>query len=1109
MTRVVSSSALSDDPLWYKDAIIYQVHVRSFFDTNADGIGDFQGLMQKLDYIERLGVTAIWVLPFYPSPLRDDGYDIANYTNVLPMYGTLKEFMVFLTEAHRRGLRVITELVMNHTSDQHPWFQRARHAAAGSRERDFYVWSKTPEKYQGARVIFKDFETSNWAFDPIVHEYYWHRFYAHQPDLNYDSKDVQRAMFRILDTWLDRGVDGLRLDAIPYLFEREGTSCENLPETHAFLKLVRKHVDERFKNRMLLAEANQWPEDVVTYFGDGDECHMAFNFPIMPRLFMALRLENQFPIVDILDQTPPIPTNAQWAMFLRNHDELTLEMVTDKERDYMYQVFARDPSMRLNLGIRRRLAPLLKNDRRQIELLNVLLFSLPGAPILYYGDEIGMGDNVYLGDRNGVRTPMQWNADRNAGFSTASPQRLYLPVINDPEYNYEAVNVQNQENNRQSLLWWMRHLIHLRKQHQAFSRGSLMFLRTGNQRILACIRECESERILVLANLSPSSQYVELNLLENKGRVPRELFGRTQFPVISESPYTLSFSPYGYYWLLLEEKPEVEEVIPPLTLAVSGSWLDVLKGRSRPAMLDALQRFLVNSPWFQTPEKFIDHLFIVDDFRLFGSQEPVMLLIVQVEFYDGSLGRYAVYLTYVEGEEATRFEALYPKAVVARLQRPTGEVGLIVDATFVDRFYQDVGGFLAHRRVVRGQVGSLQFDMKRGAFEAGVPGQVSCVGRENNRFLAVFDERFLLRVYRGLDFGLSPGVECSRFLTDVQHFPFIRPLVGSVSYGDAGRERMTMAAVYGFVPSQSDMWEYTLSFLVSAFQRVGARMGEHGGLPEVPRSVFEVVGRDPPGFVWESFGVYMDQVKVLGQRTAALHRALGETRNPGFVPEVFSDFYKYSQYQSQYGLMREVVRLLVQCLPSLDERAQVLGREVVGSEREMLERFKWLRNRRVASLRIRVHGDLVLGKVLFTGKDFVFVDFEGEPGRSPSERRNKASPWRDVAALLRSLHYASYSAVARVPAGEMPAGVDVDGLRRLWYQWASALFLGSYLEGVRDAWFVSRDPGEVRAFLDAYLLERALVELRNELESRPERAHIPLEGIVQVVRFGKLEDQKS
>jgi maltose alpha-D-glucosyltransferase/alpha-amylase len=533
------------DPHWYRDAIIYSLRVRAFYDSNGDGIGDLSGLTEKLDYLEDLGVTALWLLPFYPSPQRDDGYDISNYVDVHPEVGALADFRTLLREAYRRNLRVITELVLNHTSDEHPWFQRARRAKPGSVERDFYVWSDTPSRYSEARIIFKDFEKSNWTWDPVAKAFYWHRFYSHQPDLNFDNPSVRKALLRVLDFWFELGVDGLRLDAVPYLYEREGTNCENLPETFAFLEELRSHVDEKFEDRMLLAEANQWPEDAVRYLEGGKRCHMAFHFPIMPRMFMALRMEERFPITEILSQTPALPENCQWGMFLRNHDELTLEMVTDEERDYMYDAYGRDPTTRINLGIRRRLAPLLDNNRRKIELLNLLLFSLPGTPILYYGDEIGMGDNTHLGDRNGVRTPMQWSADKNAGFSRANPQRLYLPVIVDPEHHFQSVNVETQQSNPSSLLWWTKRLIGLRKKYPVFGRGSCRFLDPGNPKVLAFIRELDEERVLVVANLSRFAQFVELDLSQLQGLVPVELFGRTKFPILRETPFVLTPGPHG------------------------------------------------------------------------------------------------------------------------------------------------------------------------------------------------------------------------------------------------------------------------------------------------------------------------------------------------------------------------------------------------------------------------------------------------------------------------------------------------------------------------------------------------------------------------------------
>jgi maltose alpha-D-glucosyltransferase / alpha-amylase len=542
----------ADDPLWFKDAIIYQLHVKSFCDGNGDGIGDFQGLLRRLDYIELLGVNCLWLLPFFASPLRDDGYDVSDYRAVHPDYGTLEDFRTFLQAAHSRGMQVIVELALNHTSDQHPWFQRARHAPPGSPERDYYVWSDSDRKYSQARIIFLDTERSNWSWDPEAQAYYWHRFFSHQPDLNYGNPAVLREMLGVLDFWLTMGVDGLRLDAVPYLVERDGTSCENLPETHALIKAVRRHIDEHYANRMLLAEANQWPAEVREYFGDGDECHMAYHFPLMPRLFMAIHQEDRFPISDVVARTPFIPETCQWALFLRNHDELTLEMVTEEERDYMYLAYTADPEARLNLGIRRRLAPLLGNDRRRIELMTALLFSLPGTPIIYYGDEIGMGDNIQLGDRHGVRTPMQWNADRNAGFSSATPERLYGPVITDPVYSYQAVNVASQQDDPASLLQWMRNMIGLRKMFRVFGRGSIEFLEPENRKIVAHVRRYQQDLILCVSNLSHFAQPVMLDLSAFAGCTPIEMLGYTAFPPIGADPYFLTLGPYDYYWFELQ-----------------------------------------------------------------------------------------------------------------------------------------------------------------------------------------------------------------------------------------------------------------------------------------------------------------------------------------------------------------------------------------------------------------------------------------------------------------------------------------------------------------------------------------------------------------------------
>ena len=714
--EIATLAALEDDPLWYKDAIIYQLHVKAFMDSDGDGIGDFKGLSQKLDYLQSLGVTAIWLLPFYPSPFRDDGYDISEYCDIHPSYGNLKDFKAFLRAAHHRGLRVITELVINHTSDQHDWFQQARKAPAGSSRRNFYVWSDTWVKYQEARIIFQDFETSNWSWDSTADAYYWHRFYSHQPDLNFDNPQVHKAVLRVLDFWLKIGVDGLRLDAVPYLYEREGTNCENLPETHAFLKKLRAHIDARFRNRMLLCEANQWPEDATVYFGDGDEGHMNFHFPLMPRLFMALRMEDSFPIIDILDQTPDIPDVCQWAIFLRNHDELTLEMVTDEERDYMYRFYADNPQMRLNLGIRRRLAPLLANHRRRIELMNGLLLSLPGTPVIYYGDEIGMGDNIFLGDRNGVRTPMQWSPDRNAGFSRANPQQLYLPIIVNPEFHFEVINVESQDSNHHSLLWWMRRMISLRKRFKAFSRGTLTFLHPENQTILAFVRSHEDQNLLVVANLSRFVQFVELDLSAFVKTTPVEMFGLTEFPSIDKSPYSLTIGPHSFYWFYLQPasvRTEADRTIPetagePPLFECMASWHEVLADRGRSRFEKVLSAYVRSKRWFGGKARQIKQARIQEWFPLPDDRQDTVFLFLQVDYVGSESETYVLPLIYVPARLALELIHERPEAVVGRIKfLQKAEEGFLLDAPAEMGFCNNLLKMIEQRRHGRGRFGEI------------------------------------------------------------------------------------------------------------------------------------------------------------------------------------------------------------------------------------------------------------------------------------------------------------------------------------------------------------------------------------------------------------------
>ncbi len=811
----------SDEATWYKDAVIYEVRVRSFFDSNDDGVGDLRGLTSKLSYLQDLGVTAIWLLPFYPSPGRDDGYDISDYTGIHPEVGTLIDFEELVTEAHRRGLRVITELVLNHTSDQHPWFQRARRAPAGSPERDFYVWGDSPDRYRDARIIFRDFEVSNWTWDREAGAYYWHRFYGHQPDLNFENPAVQEALLGVVDFWLAKGVDGLRLDAVPYLYEEEGTNCENLPKTHVFLRTLRAHIDAKFPNRMLLAEANQWPEDAAAYFGDGDECHMNFHFPLMPRMFMAIHQEDRFPIVDIFAQTPALHPSCQWALFLRNHDELTLEMVTDEERDFMYRAYADQAAMRINLGIRRRLAPLVGNARRKIELLDGLLFSLPGTPVLYYGDEIGMGDNVYLGDRNGVRTPMQWSMDRNAGFSRANPQQLVLPVVLDPEYHYESLNVENQQRNPTSLLWWTKRLIALRKRFAAFGRGSIEFLSPSNARVLAFLRQHGEQTVLVVANLSRFTQYTELDLSKHKGLSPVELFGVTRFPAIGDSAYPLTLGPHGFYWFELERPSAAEEraSLPPPPPLVEGSTVEaLLLGDERSLLADALVTFLEGRPWFEGRGHTMRSAQIESVQRVPG--QPVFFTFVRVDYVDADAELYSVPLTFMPGEPRVT-----PAAVLAALQlTPRGgdaSRGVLVDA-------MEDGA--AARSILAVVSGREQVDRTRAASVRGAAalhaeaGEIEPrkMGRERGHTTLAYGSRFVLKLSRRLEEGASPEVEVGRLLA-AQGAGVVPPLLASLELRPTRAEPMTVAVLHGFVPNIGTAWELVQKELGLYYDRVLAR----------------------------------------------------------------------------------------------------------------------------------------------------------------------------------------------------------------------------------------------------------------------------------------------
>lgn len=1105
------NSILDDDPLWFKNAIIYEVPVRAFADSNGDGIGDFVGLTQKLDYIQDLGVTAVWLLPFFPSPLKDDGYDISDYTNVNPIYGTLEDFKEFLSAAHQRGIRVIIELIVNHTSDTHPWFQRARRAPKDSVIRDFYVWNDTSDKYREARIIFQDFESSNWAWDPVAKAYYWHRFYCHQPDLNYDNPAVRQAIFEVLDFWLTLGVDGLRLDAVPYLYEREGTNCENLPETHQYLKELRQYIDTKYPNRMLLAEANQWPEDAAQYYGNGDECHMNFHFPLMPRLFMSLRMEDDFPIIDILEQTPPIPDNCQWGLFLRNHDELTLEMVTDEDRDFMYRVYAQDSQMRVNLGIRRRLAPLLGNDRRQIELLNSLLLSLSGTPILYYGDEIGMGDNVYLGDRNGVRTPMQWSSDRNAGFSRANSQRLYLPVIVDSEYYYETVNVEVQRANPNSLWYAIKRLIATRKRFQAIGKGSFELLHPENRKVLAFIRSYNDENILVVANLSRFVQTVELDLANFKGAIPVEIFGRCEFPTIGESPYFLSIGPYAFYWFTL--KPQLVTASPISqaqlpTLVYTDRWQQIFgQGELNTTVEKTLSDYLQTCYWFDGKDRKIQSARNTSIIPISHNNTEAQMVGVKIEYIDGEPQTYLLLLGHAQGEQAIHLLAEMPQVVVARLRgQDPDNVEVLYLAIADNNFLTCLLDAIAHNHSfsgVNGQLIASTTERFPATEEISEFRPVPLVEEEQRNSCIIYGERLMLKIFRKLDEGINPDLEIRRFLSEKQRLQHFAPLAGSLEYRPFGSNKsVTVGILQEYIIHARNGWNYTLDSLRDYLERV---MIEQSDLTEVPASVGSVLALqtvEVPELAQQTIGSYLASAELLGQCTAELHVALAcDWENPDFAPEPFSSLYQRSIYQSARNLSGQTFRALKRRWSLLPQETQTLAHSVLEQQDQISNCFQALFQQKITALRLRCHGDYHLRQVLYTGKDFIIIDFEGDPSRTLNERRMKRSPLRDVAQMLQSFSYAAEVALQR----EVESGMisrDRLSLIRQWTQfwkcWVSAVFLKSYLATASQDSFLPKTEQELQVLLDSYFLERVIYNLNYELHNRPQRVEILLQQLLRL-----------
>ncbi len=1090
-----AAAGAAADPLWYKDAVIYELHVKAFFDSNGDGIGDFRGLTEKLDYVADLGVNTIWLLPFYPSPFRDDGYDVSDYHNIHPAYGSRQDFRTFVREAHKRQLRVITELVVNHTSDQHPWFQAARQAPKGSPKRDYYVWSDDPNKYAGTRIIFTDTEKSNWTWDEVAQQYFWHRFFSHQPDLNFDNPHVRQAVIRTMRFWLDMGVDGFRLDAIPYLIERDGTSNENLRETHEVIKEIRANLDEKYNGKLLLAEANMWPEDVREYFGDGDECHMAYHFPLMPRMFMAIAQEDRHPIVEILQQTPDIPENCQWSIFLRNHDELTLEMVTSKERDYMYNMFAADKRSRINLGIRRRLAPLMENDRERIKLMNSLLLSMPGSPVLYYGDEIGMGDNIFLGDRDGVRTPMQWTSDRNGGFSRTDPQRVYLPPIQDPVYGFEAINVEAQSRAPGSLLNWTRRMLAVRKTSAAFGRGAFSLLHPGNRKVLAYVREHGDDVILCVANVSRSAQPVELDLARFKGRVPVEMMGRNAFPPVGELPYLLTLPGHGFYWFRLTTDtpaPEWhEERLAPETLPVLvlfDGWSSLFRDRVVPWRIGMAEKlraqferqlapaYVARQRWFAAKGEPIERVHIVEHALLDAEKRTWLLSLAEV-LGPAQTERYFLPLALAwEDTEEDRVKHIAPGALAKVRQQAS--VGLMGDAMNDDAYCHAVVDAIGAGRELKASGGRVRFVPTQSFAELAKAKRselspVKLLGQSSNS-VALLGRKLFLKTYRRVREGLNPELEIGRFLTDVSKFPHCVPVAGHVEYIDKEGRVSTLALLQTQVANQGDAWTFTVDALVRELEAAGA----------APQDAAASNG-------------FATLMRTLGVRTAQMHAALAQrTGDDAFDPEPVqaTDVPQWvKQVRDDALATMDLLSVHRERLPS---QLQPLALEVFAAGPKLMQRVDRYAQHAPQGFKTRYHGDYHLGQVLLVHNDFVIIDFEGEPARSLSERRRKHSALRDVAGMLRSFDYARQMALQQATQHEGDEA-KLAPLAASWLQETRSAFLDAYVEeAVGSGLYESREAfAAQQPLLELFELEKALYELRYELANRPDWVSVPLQSV--------------
>ena len=1067
---------------WYKDAIIYQLHVKSFFDSNNDGVGDFPGLISKLDYIADLGVNAIWVLPFYPSPLRDDGYDIADYRDVHRDYGTLADFRHFVRAAHARDIRVITDLEINHTSDQHPWFQRARHAPPGSMWRNFYVWSNDEQTYAGTRIIFVDAERSNWTWDAVAGAYYWHRFYSHQPDLNFDNPQVLKAVLGVIRFWLQLGVDGLRLASVPYLIEREGSSNENLPETHQILKRIRAELDANFPDRMLLAEVNQWPEDVKMYFGEGDECHMAFHFPLMPRMYMSIAREDRFPITDILRQTPPIPDTCQWAIFVRNHDELSLDMVTDSERDYLWQVYAADRRARINLGIRRRLAPLLEGDRRRVELMNSLLLSMPGTPVIYYGDEIGMGDNIHLGDRNGVRTPMQWSPDRNGGFSRVDPAALILPAAMDPLYGYGVVNVEAQRRDAHSILNWTRRMLAIRSGHPAFGRGKLTLLSPKNRKILAYLREYEGDTLLCVVNLAHSLEAVELDLSQFAGRVPVELSAGSPFPPIGELTYLLTMPPFGFYWFVLataDDQPTwhtpASEAMPEfVTMVVRGSLAKALVSPAAELVEEALPQYIAKRRWFGLKDQQIKAARIAHLVNIGDEADEILLTVAEVKT-PGTTTHWVLPLAVLWEDQPST--ALSNMLAVARVRRGR-RVGLLTDAFALPSFGHRFVACLASGKELASDDGVVRFqptETGRSQLDASLKAEVNLLAAEESNSLLTIGDVAMLKIYRRVSAGEHPEAEMERYLTK-EGFTHAPLLLGEVVRVASDSTPFTLAIALEFVRNEGDAWSWIRDHLSRALHMLAPATGA-----DIPES--------------DLLSDCEAIVAAIGKRLGGLHAILShETSDPAFAPEI-------ADASDAADWARKAVERVQTAFEAISgqqiwERGQDRDRAqtLLSQSDSIFEAMRNLADFGTGTSMTRIHGDFHLGQVLVKDGDAYIIDFEGEPGASIAERRTKASPLRDVAGLLRSIDYAGATFIEREGVGAVPVdAAQRDHLLAQFRARAATAFLRAYWQATP-----SRNSAAASNLLDLFLIEKAAYEIAYEAAHRPTWIGVPVAGLARL-----------